>query len=623
MRSLRAVVRTLWAFIATIVGFAVVSPVRNGTLRLRDHPPAIAGITWVIAGVIAVLVGGIVAANPLRESAHLIAVVDESGSSIVPDFLVPAFLFLLAVSIALVLAGSQRLRWWILRPLLLITCTAILGSLIATSATVSATLGTSSAWRLWVALAAVFAYCLLIWTGRTRAATDFFVLLALCLFIAVASYRGFIAGMAVVDNRFDLAATMTLLLALNTLATPLAFISGLNATKLGSSITERAGDFVAQRTPVRVASLILVAIIVWQGFGVMPRLVQRWSAFGPGDIVGAALGSASILSLCALMWWLAHRESGRPTVVEKDASEIASTVAQPIAYGLAAPLLINTVLGLAATVLGRWEGPQSALLGSMRPLASDTAAGIARGLVVVGIVMVAVRMITRGRPRTAAILLVDAVLLAVVFFAVPLLHAANLSWSAAALGDVGMAVGVVLFCWWGAHRTITVARMVVLYTVILLSALLRRADYFGVPFGFLLGASASAVLIVGLVWGFLTDGGEAHEGTRRTPRDGKLLLFMGSFLYGLAIAGWAVIGKQVELAEELTKSTELGVLTLGTGYIVIRILDSALDGRQPEPALRLDGDVEIRRGDQAGGTGREGIGQQHVPGVDETATSQR
>lgn len=623
MHSLRIAARTLRAFVTTIVGFAVVSPVRNGTLRLRDHPPAIAGITWVVAGVIGVLVGGIVAANPLRESAHLIAVVGESGSSIVPEFLVPAFLFLLAVSIALVLAGSQRLHWWVLRPLLLITCTAILGSLIATSATVSATMGTSSSWTGWVALAAVVAYSLLIWSGRTSASTDFFVLLALCLFIALASYRGFITGMALADNRFDLAATMTLLFALNTLATPLAFASGLNATKLGASITERAGDFIAKRTPVRVAALILAAIIAWQIIGVAPRLADRWSRYGPGDLVGAASGSSLLLGLCALMWWLAHRDSGRQAVVEKDASEIASTVAQPIAYGLAAPLLINNVLGLVATLLGRWPGPQGALLRSMPALASDTAAGIARGVVIVCVVAAAVRMVGSGRPRTAVILLIDAVMLAVVFFAVPLLRAAHLSWSAASLGDVGLAVGIALFGWWGAHRSITVGRLVVLYTLILLSALIRRADYFGVPFGFLLGASATTVLIVGLVWGLLTDGGEAHEGTRGAPRDGKLLLFLGSFLYGLAIAGWAVIGKQVDLAEQLTKSTELGVLTLGTGYIVVRILDSALDGRRPETALRLDADVEVRPGNDAAEIAGVTVGEKHVAGIDEPASGQR
>ena len=41
---------------------------------------------------------------------------------------------------------------------------------------------------------------------------------------------GSVAGMSVVDTRFDLLAAKTLMITLNTLAMPLAIVSGLNAT---------------------------------------------------------------------------------------------------------------------------------------------------------------------------------------------------------------------------------------------------------------------------------------------------------------------------------------------------------------------------------------------------------
>lgn len=613
MHSLLTATRTLWQFVTTIVGFAVVSQVRHGTLNLRQHPGSIAGITWVVAAVIGLLVACIAAANPLRESTALIAVVDETGNSIVPAFLVPAILFLLALAIALVLAGSQRIRGW-LRPILLIAGLAILASLITTSATVTATMGASKPWTSWTLLVVIIFYSLLMWTGRTRASTDFFALLGLCLAIAVLSYRGFVAGMSVVDTRFDLLAAKTLMITLNTLAMPLAIVSGLNATKLGASILEQAGDFVARRTPVAIASLILSAVIVWQIVTAAPRLVQRWSALGLAGTAGAVAGGIVLLGMCLLVWRFAHRCSDSRGAAEGDASNIASAVAKPIAYGLMAPLLISNVLGLVGVVLTGSAGAQSVALGLVRAFGSEAAVTVARAAVIIGLAAAGLRMVMQGRSRTAALVLIDALLLAVVLFAVPLMQAARLSWSVAGLGDIGLVVGTVLFCWWTVRRTVTAQRLVLLYTLILLSALIRRADYFNVPFGFLIGSSAIAVLIVGLVWGFLTDGGDAHESGPNSPRDGKLLLFLGSFLFSLAVAGWAVIGRQVDLAEELTKSSELGVLTLGTSYLIVRILDST------RPTLLLHTDVEIGPGDRAGEIGDIAVDHQHVAGIDETGS---
>lgn len=555
----------------------IVAPVRDGTFNLRDHSPVAAGVAWVISGLVGILTGGIVFANTLRRHVQLTAVVDASGANIVPTFLVPAILFVLAVAIALVLAGSQRMRLW-LRLLLFLACTGILGDLIASSAVT----GGSPASIMWVAFSALVAYCLLIWTGRTQLGTDFFILLALTLIITALSYRAFVAGNASMDAHFDLLTVSTLIITLTSLAMPTAFMSGLSAAKLGVSIAAAAGAFAARRTTRMAASLILTAVIAHQLVVVTPELVGRWTVLGPLDAIGSTAGAAVILIVCLFAWWLAHRVSGQWTVVEKGVSDIASAVALPLAYGLMAPVLISNAIGLfgSALTLGGSAVAQSRVVALVQAFGSETAVSLARIAVIIGLVAAGAWMIVRRRPRAAAILWIDAVLLFAVLFAVSPMRAAHVDWSVADLGDIGLVVGAVLFAGWAWRRTITPDRLVLVYLIVLSSALVRRADYFDLPFGFLIGGSAIALLLIGLVWGFLTGGGGTHQDSPHYPRDAKLLLFLGTFLFSLAMLAWSTVGKQIELARELSGKSGLGLLTLGTGYVLVYVFDSAHSWRR-------------------------------------------
>lgn len=575
--------RTLWAFVTSIIEVALVTPIREGTLHLRDHSPAAAGITWVVSGVIGALIVGMAAANPLRSVTDFVATVDLSGSNVVPAILVPGTLFLLAVAIALVLAGTQRLRVW-LRILLLVACLAILSDLIASSGTVDA----SSLWISWTLLAGLIGYCVLIWTGRTRVGVDFVVLFVLTVAITATSYRRFVAGTQSIDIRFDLMTTSTLLIALTSLAMPIAFTSGLAATKFGASILDEVASFAARRLRPVTASLLLVVIIAQQVVVVTPGLLARWSGLGLVNAAGATAGGALTIGLCVAVWRLVHRWGGGGQVAEKDVSHIASSAALPVAYALIAPLIISNLLGLigSALTLGGSDAAQATVLRLVQASGGDTAVTVARVATVVGLIGAGSWMISRHRPRAAAVLLIDAIMLSSVLLAVPFLRAAHIAWTVTDLATIGLALGFALLCWWLVRRSLTAVRLLFLYTLVLLSALMRQADYFEVPVEFVIGGSTIAVLVVGLVWGFLTDGGETHEDHPRSPRDGKLLFFLGRFLFSITIAAWAVIGKQVDLAGQLAKTTQLAVLTVGTGYLVAIVLETASRGRAVEQAPR-------------------------------------
>ncbi len=569
----------MWDFVGAMVMNVLVTPVRSGTLALRTHPASIVGITWVVTAIVGILIVTIMAANPLREMSDFIAVVDSAGNSVVPAFLVPAMLLLLALSSALVLAGSQRLRLS-LRIAILVAVTAILANLIASSMTVNSE--GSGAWIPWVALATIAGYSFAIWTQRTNAAIDFLVLLVLALIVAVSAYRGFIAGTEVIETRFDLITTSTLLVTLTSLALPIAFTSGLSATQLGVSIATQATEFVSRRVSARVASLILVVAIVWQVMAITPGLMQRWGELGLARSLGAVMGALLVIGLAVLCWRFAHRAGGVST--EPDAATIAVAVAVPIAYTIMAPVLISNVLALigATVALGRSAEMQSTVVVLVEATGSDTAIVLARMAVVVGLCVTALITRRRGQVRLTAVLLIDALMITLIVFLRGPMLALGLDWSVAELGNIGLLIGIVTLMVWGARRALSPHRLTILFTIVLLSALLRQADYFAVPVGFLIGASAMALLIVGLVWGFLTDGGATHEDTARSPRDGKLLLFLGTFLFGIAIVAWAAIGKQVYLAAQLSSTTAFAVATIGSAYVLITILDVVL------PAPRRD-----------------------------------
>ena len=573
MTSLRNAATAIWRFIWTLIHDVIVVPVRTGTLALGAHPPAIAAITWVVTGLIALLIAGIVAANPLRQLTDFIAVVDETGNSIVPAFLVPFMLFL-AFALTLVLAGSQRCRLW-LRILLLVTCSAILANLISSAMTVSATGPT--VWVSWVALGLVVAYSFVIWTGRTRAAVDLFVLLGLILVISVLSYRGFVAGIAAITTRFDLITTTTLLVTLTSLAIPLAFVSGLSATALGVSIARGAGTYVARRAPVRIAVALLIIVILWQVIVIIPGLTERWALLGPVDAIGASIGGLALVGACWLIWRLTHRDRGAEPRSERSAVVIATAVALPIAYTLMSPILLSNVLALigSSIVLSWSTNLQALVLVLVQILASDVVIALARFIMLIGLVVVGIVMARRGRPRLSAILLIDALIFTCILFGGGLLSALHLNWSVAEVGNVGLVIGIVLLIHWAVTRQLNADRLVVLFLVVLLAGLIRQADYFAIPIGFLIGASALALLVIGLVWGYLTDGGETHEDTPHYPRDGKLLLFLGNFLFGIAIVTWAAIGKQVSLSAQLSGTTALAVSTVGTAFIIITVLEVA------------------------------------------------
>ena len=592
MASARQAIRATGDFVVRLLRDVIYVPVRTGTLDLRAHPGAIAGITWAVTAIFVAVLLAILLARPLRAVSPLdVFVSEDGGSTVVPSFLVPAVLVLLAVSFALALAGSQRCRLW-LRLLMLVVVVGVLTGFVAVGLEPGAVSATSVGALVAVVLTA--AWSLAIWTGRTHAALDVFVLLVLCgatLLLAYAAQAGRLGGGG---TSLTLVTTSLLLSYVGILATPIAFISGLGATALGIDVVGSAGSDLGRRAPLVLSAIVAAGVIAWQVVVAVPDRLSQASVDGAWAIGRGLVVALVVVGLSAAAWGLCHRGASRESDEAHDlpqVSAVALRVGEPVAYGLTATVVAT---GLAGVVLfiaaGGWPlGIEDALAGVRDGLSRvvgwlgrlDVVTGVRLAVVAV-MVIFAVVAARRGRALVASIASIDAVVIAA-YFGLPYLTP---DWALAtdALGDIGVAAAAVLLAWWGIRRQIDRARMSLVLVLALLSALVRQADFFSLPFGFVIGASTLALLLIGLVWSFLTDGGAAHQDAPHYPRDAQLLLVLARALFGISIVAWAVLGKEVGISSSLGEATSQAVLTLGTALVITGVLAAARAVSRPSSA---------------------------------------
>ena len=152
------------------------------------------------------------------------------------------------------------------------------------------------------------------------------------------------------------------------------------------------------------------------------------------------------------------------------------------------------------------------------------------------------------------------------------------AWTPEQFGDLGVVLAGLLAIRAIARRTWNRDVAGLVLVVLLMSALMRQAAILEVPIGLLLSASATALLIFGLAWGFVTGGSSVHEDSAHAHRDRRLLLFLGQSLYGIALVAWAVIGKEVDALATLSEVTALALLTVGTSLILVTVYQQLSPG---------------------------------------------
>lgn len=571
-----SVPRRIALYLADLWRVVFVNPVRYGTLALGPHSAGIAGVAWAVTVIYAVTVGSILLANPLRSVSSLQSQIDVTSNLVIPTFLVPAVLCLIGIAFGLLLAGSQRAPWW-WRVLYLV----VVGAVLVSIAVIAAGLGSGGilSWVSAALLLVTLAYVIGMWIRRTRPAVDVVVLVTLCCLVMLVSYRSLVTQAILGTEGEQLVVTAGLILRqVSTLALPVAFLSGISAAALGISFVSWGSEELGRRATVPVTlaiaavALLVQWILVVRGIAVEPdQMVTRLT-----QLVSALL----LVALCWCAWWWSHRGYGERDVSPVRVAETAVVVAVPVSYAVTAAAFIAALLS-TLTIALQLLAPGSIVqvVQVMLDGAGSTEFTQAvRAAVVVGLVIAAVIFVRMGRHLMGAIAATYALVLGSVFLTfIP----AEWSWTPSAVGDVGLVTASGLVIRWSVTRGWSRGRAGFVLTLTLLAALVRQADFFAVPLGFLIGASATAVLIVGLVWGYLTDGGEAHENSPRYPGDRQLLVVLGTFLFGATIVAWAVLGKIVATALVLSDVAALAVTTLGTGLIIVVIFESIPLARSP------------------------------------------
>lgn len=565
-------------FVAGAFGTLVAKPLRTGTFRLASHAPAVAGIAIGVGGLYALVLLAITTSDQLRAAMPLVWVPDAAGQAVLPAPLVPVVLLLVGIAMAVLLAGAQRCTWW-LRMLSLGAALLILSVLVVNAAARDRGPALIVAMASLVAIAAACGWS---WGRRWPLAADAALLIVLVEACLVACYRSFIAGGLGLDLPYEVIETRLILGWFILLASPLAFLGGLKTVAFGVTMCTWSADFTRRRLRLRPALVILGLLIA--GELVLTLRSLATSETSSALTMGEHLAAVVLVGLSVAAWNLVRlippRSRRKELTSQGDDSDTSAaapaatveqasrSIALPVALAfLSAALIAFPVLLVRLLLVDVF--PENPLLDSIAAVVtSDGFIAASRVAATVAVVVACVLLARRGRLLTAGLAAVSATMLAA--FVLTQRGALLEHWavSVAAIGDVGLALTIALLAIWTAQRRLCLVRVQFLILLALLSALVKEADFFAVPFALIAGVAASAFLIFGLVWGFLTDGGSAHEDSPAYPRDARLLIFLGQALFGISIVAWATIGRQSGESGLLSAFAAISVQTLGTAVIV-------------------------------------------------------
>ncbi len=438
------------------------------------------------------------------------------------------------------------------------------------------------------------------WWGLTPAVVDFLVLFVLLEGAIVSAYRSTVVGQASSDLRFDIVTTALLLTYLTLLASPLAFSSGLSAVGVGVATLAWSGDFFRRRASTVTVLVLVVLMAAWQGWLSWQNALEGLAA-EPAEWLRSMAGALLVAAAGWAVWmWF----SGRRRVVADsdprddavDMVEQAGRLGLPIGYGLQSAVIVTALLGMVSVGLAVLapDATTSTIASIIDALSTMTAATVVRCGVVAGLLVAAGFLGRRQRWTLAAVAAVDAVVIGSLIVMSGDAWLSSWAWTPERFGDLGVLLAGILTAHALLRRRWTHDRAGLVLFVLLMSALVRQAAILEVPIGLLLSSSATALLVFGLAWSFVTSGSSVHDDSAHAHRDRRLLFFLGQSLYGIAIVAWAVIGKEVDALATLTEVTALAVLTLGTSLILLTVYQQVSPGAGPRstpPASATTDDV--------------------------------
>lgn len=540
---------------------SLVAPVREGTFAQHGGSSSLQGVTILSSIIFAGLLVAIVAAPAIRSASALISAPSSNDLLAIPSFLVPGLLAALAFSFSLVLTAAVRSR-------LLLAVPLAVGVLLLQTVIVAA--GSSSAidarppWEGYglVLLACVAAICARRWRGSVL--RDLLAFNVLLLATAIVCQRSFTTIATESGVRVDVATVALILTFVTTLALPLSVASGVGAVDASLGVVMGLTRGVVDVVPRSVTALLAILLLAWQWWLTVSHALVE------GRPVSWVTGAA-VLGSSALIWF-ACRVPGDHTIDVALARATSSRWSLPVSYGLASVVICGGAIGLIALAIHLATGlpADSRVAAITEALLGTGGISAARIAVLVFLGVAGYLLRAKGRSLAAAVAWIDAILIASYSLAATSSTSEWWPWTTDALADVGTVVVTGM-------AAIVVARKpsrwrstaVPLVLCLSLVALMRRADVLSAPITLVVGSSVTAALVVGLAWGFLTDGALAQGASDGPPKQARVLLILGNFTFTAAVVAWAVLGLQPQPYEDLQAATALGVQTLGSAVLIV------------------------------------------------------
>ncbi len=571
-----------WSMIVEVFDHVLAEPYREGRLRAKAWPTGLRPIVVIaICGyVLAVL--GIVLSGPLRESLELSVTVGAATLSF-PRPVLWMLLLLVVLAMALLQTAALHVTGWLATAA---TGLTVLVLLFAGGPDTESILSPARVTTIVVSIGIV-----VLTVVRRRhgfAWWEFAVILpAIGFAFAVATGRAIALS---APNGIDFGPTMLSLTmsTLGQLAVPAAIAAGAAVAELSASTALWAVGVVRRRLPAMALVIALGIVIVWRVWALGQALVA-----GEGLGAPALASSVLLVAVVAALWYLLARVRGGRRLVPS-ASRLVDrmgTVATPIAAGLAISLAPLVVTLLVTQILFAYGVPLEAVVGPQSIvglLTTSTAIALVRLAVGVVLVVLSVILARRGA-RTTPELIGGIGVVTVTVALAGLFGLGDWLWTSDGLTAVATIGCLLLLAWFAVRRSLTIRRVTGLTVALLLAALFDQHDFVSDPLGAVLGFTGIALVLVGFLWSFLTDGGSANETSAKYPRPSRVLLFLANSVFGVTVLAFTALARNPNASINLGAFAEIGDQLFGTGLLVgalLAVLGSVCAGRTPQTPPR-------------------------------------
>jgi hypothetical protein len=580
LRPTRATVAALagigWALSFGAVRNFVWADLREGMIDLRGLSRTTRALAWAGFTVLGAMLLAVLLNDAWRAASPLVPMNASLGTagrgSMLPESLVPATLFVLALAWSFALTGALHARRSIRLGMLAAFLLSAAGWVNSDTALATYLLGTSGARELlpmaagWALLAAVPGFFWLRRRAEVRPAVEFLVLFALVSSVLLLMQARQIESLRSMGMPVLMAMVEMNVATLRGFVLPLLLIIGVDIAVFTHQASGWAAGIATDGLPRGFPQALLLGALGWRLNQVAGELAARLDG---GTLAGEAAQYAGALAIPLLAlgaWWLTSRVPAAAGAEDGEATsggvvEEAERYAVPLVLVFVGVQLVGDVLVLFAQAL-----PVTPLTGVVQSIATGLAGVLNRFLTTpwhlalnAAALVLAVRMARRGR-RSLALYLG-------IFGAMHLwFEATNPGRPLSALGWRGSepedfwwtAILAGTAAAWAARRTLTRERAVALLGLVCMTWLLRQTDILDDPYSPLFfGYSGIGFLAFGILWDVLTAGSWANEGTEGLPRVSRVLMYVGYVLLTVAVVNWALSGHDLSAVGQFTGDTAM------------------------------------------------------------------